>query len=156
MKIKNIFLETAKIEYKIKIATEEEICQHLKECDDNFFPHLSERVNIEEYSKKIVENSVTFEAWSENILIGLLATYINEKTYSAFITNVSILQKYRGLSISVELLSKCIEYVENSNFKEIKLEVHKKNFKAIGLYEKFNLIKYDSLGDLDLMKLEIK
>ncbi|MDO9185601.1 MAG: GNAT family N-acetyltransferase [Bacteroidia bacterium] len=140
----------------MKTATEQEICLHLKECNDNFFPPLVERVSIEEYAKKIENRSITFEAWSESILVGLVAVYMNATTHSAFITNVSILKKYMGLRISTKLTRNCIEYVKQNNFKEIKLEVHKKNVPAIGLYNKNNFIKYDFNGDLDLMKLEIK
>lgn len=151
----NYFLETT-LTYKIKTATEQQICAHLKECNNHFFPPLSERINIESYSKKIAVKSITFEAWSENTLVGLVATYMNAETSTAFITNVSLLKNYMGLGISTELTNRCIEYVQQNNFKEIKLEVHKNNANAIGLYKKFNFIKYDSKDDLDLMKLQTK
>ena len=151
-----MFLETPKINYKIKIASEKEICQHLKECDGNFFPSLSERINIENYSKKIATKSITFEAWIENILVGLVAIYMDSSSHSAFITNVSVLKKYMGNKIAAELTSRCLEYVKQNNFKEIQLEVHKDNGNAIGLYKKFNFIKNGSKGNIDIMRLEIK
>lgn len=139
----------------MKTATEQEICLHLKECNDNFFPPLVERVIIEEYAKKIESMSITFEAWSENILVGLIAAYMDATKHSAFITNVSVLKTFMGKSLAAELTKRCIEYAKQNNLKELKLEVHKNNASAKSLYKKNNFIKYDSKGDLDLMKLEI-
>lgn len=150
------FLETTKLKYKTKTAKKQEIVSHLKECSGNFIPPLYERINIEEYSKKIEDKSITFEVWSENILVGLVAIYINTTTHSAFITNVSILKEYMGLKIAAELIDRCIEYVKQNDLEEIKLEVHEKNAKAISLYKKFAFIKYDTKNEFDLMKLEIK
>lgn len=142
--------------YKIKTATEQQICSHLKECDTNFVPLLSKRVNITEYSKKLADKSITFEAWHEHTLVGLIATYTNTETLTAFITNVSVLKNYMGLGIAAELMNRCIEYSQQNNYKEIKLEVNNNSKSAIALYEKFNFTKYDSQNDLNLMKLEIE
>lgn len=149
-------MESGKITYKTNTATEQQILEHLKECDNNFLPPLSQRVALQAYSKKIKEFAITFEAWSENILVGLVAAYTNATEQSAFITNVSILKRFMGLSIAAKLTSNCIDYVKQNNFKEIKLEVHKNNTNAIGLYKKINFMQYDTKDDLYLMKLEIK
>jgi ribosomal protein S18 acetylase RimI-like enzyme len=149
-------LETSKITYQIKKAKEEQIYSHLKECNTNFFPPLSDRVNLEEYSKKIADKAITFEAWSENTLVGLIAAYMNEETKISFITNVSVLKNYMGLGIAAELTKNCIEHIRQHNFKEIKLEVHKNNLSAISLYKKFNFTTYDSVDNQDMMKLEIE
>ncbi len=148
-------METASIKYKVRTAGEQAVFEHLIECSDNFFPPLSDRVILQEYSKKISEKAVTFEAWSGNILIGLVAAYTDADMQSAFITNVSVLKKYMGFSIAVALTTRCIEYLKQKKMKEIKLEVHKGNMPAIGLYKKFNFVKYDSKNDIDLMKVEI-
>lgn len=131
-------MEIVKIKYKIKTATTKEIFSHLKKCDKDFSPPLSERVNIKEYSEKIFKKSVTFEAWKEELLIGLVATYFNDNYENfAFVTNVSVLRDFMGLGIASELLNKCIEYAIKESFSEIRLFVGKDNNQAIGLYQKF-------------------
>ena len=60
------------IDYNTKTALVEDIYFHLKECNYNFIPPLDEKVNIMNYSKKIYEKAITFEAWNEKILIALI------------------------------------------------------------------------------------
>lgn len=150
-------MNISKIKYKTKTATEEEIYSHLKECNDSFCSHLDERVNIEEYSKKLFDNSVTFEAWVDNILIGLAAAYFNDmENHSGYITNVSVIKDYIRLGIASELMNMCIRYAKQYKVKEIKLGVYKKdNSPAIHLYKEFGFMDYKNKDDFMLMKLVV-
>ena len=142
------------ITYKIKTATAEEIYFHLKECNANFIPPLDEKVDIQEYSKKLVDKSVTFEAWEDRILAGLIAAYLNDaEKKSGFITNVSTLKKYMGKGIASELMTRCIDYSKKHNFKEILLEVSEKNIEAIHLYTKNGFKDIENKNGMLVMKL---
>jgi ribosomal protein S18 acetylase RimI-like enzyme len=149
-------MKTTNIRYKIKTATENEIFSHLTECSDTFVPPLAEGVNINEYAKKIFEKSVTFEAWADKLLVGFIAAYFNDNVDgSAFITNVSVLKKFIGLGIASKLLDMCIEHARKNNFREIMLEVHKRNNAAICLYNKFSFKNYETEDDILLLKRKI-
>jgi ribosomal protein S18 acetylase RimI-like enzyme len=151
-KDKNINI--SKIKYKTKTATTKEIYSHLKECNDYFCPQLDKRVNVEEYSKKLFENSVTFEAWTNKIIIGLIAAYFNDKINNVgYITTVSLISRYTGSGIASELMDICINYAKQNYFKAINLEVHKDNTKAINLYHKFGFLDYGNKDEFILMKL---
>jgi ribosomal protein S18 acetylase RimI-like enzyme len=142
------------IQYKTKTATKEDICAHLIECNTNFIPPLDEKVNIQEYSNKIYKRSITFEAWTDQNLIGLVAAYFNDmKNYSGYITNVSVVRKYIGKGIASELLNICIEYAIKNNFKEINLEVSEESNNAIHLYKNCGFLEFKSKDDFLLMKL---
>lgn len=144
---------TVDIEYKIKTADAENVLTHLNKCKDDFFPVLDKTVDITEYSKKIVENSVTFEAWVNKELIGLIAAYFNDKeNHSGFITNVSVVSEYAGRGLASELLKNCIHYAIEKNFKEINLEVSHKNEQAIRLYKKHDFYQTSVKDDLIIMK----
>lgn len=144
------------VEYKIKTAGAESVYLHLYECKDDFDPSLDVTVDIAEYSRKIVENSITFEAWAGNDLIGLIAAYFNEiKNHSGFITDVSVLKGYSGKGIASELLSTCINYAMENEFKEISLEVSLRNERAIRLYMKHDFYQTAVKGDLVIMKRNI-
>ena len=121
-------MDALNIKYKIKTAVKKEIYFHLKECEDNFNPPLGDRVEIKEYSKKIFENSITFEAWLDN---------------------------YMRSGIASKLLNMCITYARQNNFKEIRLEVNESNNNGFNLYKKFNFIKYGEKDCLFFMKLII-
>ena len=147
-------MKTADISYKIKTAKANHISLHLTECSDSFVPPLAERVNINEYAKKIFEKSVTFEAWSDQLLVGFIAAYFNADG-SAFITNVSILNQFVGYGIASNLLNMCIEHARKKNFREITLEVHENNSIAISLYKKFSFAIYETKDNELLMKRQI-
>ncbi len=142
------------INYKTKTALTEEIYSHLKECNENFIPPLEEKVNIMNYSKKIFENAITFEAWNEKILVGLIAAYLNDtENKSGFITNVSTIKSYMGKGIANELMKMCINYSKNYNFKEINLEVSSKNADALNLYLKYGFVKNKEEDSITFMSL---
>jgi len=130
-------MDTKSISQAINRANRDDINVHLVKCNNDFVIPLSERVNIEEYSALLESNSVTFEAWHANELIGLIAVYYNEHILSqAFITNVSIIKKHSGFGIASTLLKKCIEYSKKNNVRQMKLDVHKNSHAAIQLYIK--------------------
>ena len=142
--------------YKAGTASQEQIYLHFMECDADFISSLNEKVNIAAYSKKLFENSITFEAWDDNKLAGLIAAYFNDtKNKAGFITNVSIIKIWKGRGIASELLNACIQYAQQNNYSEIKLEVSDKNKEAIHLYEKFNFHVIKNKNDLRIMKLDL-
>jgi len=144
------------LEYKINEAIVQNIYDHLINCDKYFIPYLSNKVDINEYSIKIKKNGITFEAWYQNKLIGLIAVYFNDKEYlTAFITNVSIEIKYAGKGIASKLMELCIDYAVKNNYKSILLEVAKNNDKAIKLYEKYDFKNLGVKQDLIIMKKNI-
>ena len=149
-------MKTNELRYKIKAASENDILLHLTECGDSFIPPLAERVNINDYAKKIFERSVTFEGWAVDLLVGFIATYLDDNAdRSAFITNVSVLKSFASLGIASKLLDMCIEYTRKNNFKILALEVHERNNPAIYLYKKFGFNAYETKGNMLLMKRQI-
>lgn len=144
------------IQYKTKTATEKEICSHLIECNANFQPRLDEKVNIQEYSKKIFKKSLTFEAWTGQILVGLVAVYFNDtENISGYITNVSVTREYTGKGIATKLLNICIEYAKKNYLSEISLEVSKESYEAIYLYKKLGFFDFESKDKFLVMKLSL-
>ena len=141
------------IQYKIKTADFNNVFTHLVKCNDNFIPKLTDKVDIAAYSKKIAENSVTFEAWLKDELIGLIAAYFNDsKNHVGFITNVSTVKEYSGKGIASRLMKSCIKYAGEHQFNEIALEVFNKNVGAIQLYKKFGFHNSSTKDDLIIMK----
>ncbi len=137
-------------------ASENEIVEHLASCDENFVPHLSLRVALNEYSSKIYNNAVRFEAWSEGALVGLMATYCNDlKCGTAYITSVSVLADTMGRGVASRLMSDCIRHAESVGFQRLELEVDQNNTKAIRLYEKKGFVAVDVDDSSIIMRLDI-
>ena len=132
---------SATLEYGTNRGTEAQIVEHLRKCDANFVPALSERVSLDEYARKIVEQAVRFEAWADGELIGLVAAYCNDaKSGTAYITNVSVVPGWVGRGGASALMSDCIAHARKSGFRRIALEVGRENSRAMVLYEKFGFV----------------
>jgi ribosomal protein S18 acetylase RimI-like enzyme len=130
------------IEYKISSATENQIKVHLLECSENFIPSLDSTVNISEYAQKIFLKAITFEAFFDNVLAGLVAAYFNvEDKNAAFITNVSTIKHFSGMRIASKLMNNVIDYASKIESPKIRLEVNKNNISAKKLYQNFKFVQ---------------
>lgn len=144
---------TAALKYEEGKADRDDILSHLKRCDDNFEPRLSDRVNLLEYSNKIFEKATTFEAWTGDTLQGLIAAYTSGSgPETAYITNVSVAGDIAGQGIASLLMARCIEWAEQNDIREVTLEVYSKNAMALKLYRKFGFIVAEEGEPMVVMK----
>lgn len=145
------------IRYNINTASVDDVKNHLIKCDENFIPALSKKVDITAYVKKIRENAVTFEAWYDKELIGLIAAYCNDaESKKIFITSVSTYTEYSGKGIASSLIQLCIDHATKNKFTEILLEVNNKSLNAIKLYNKNNFVQIDIKDQTIIMKNKLK
>ncbi len=142
--------------YQVKTANQNDVLSHLKLCNDEFIPKLDKRVKLEDYSIKIHQNAITFEAWNKQELIGLIAAYFNQEQFFGYITNVSIGKEYMGKSIATKLLEMCINYSKINTYQNIILEVNKENIPAITFYKKYNFTELETKIDSLIMSLNLK
>jgi len=139
--------------YTVDKSNYSQIYQHLLRCSKYFIPPLELKVNLVDYSRKIANNASRFEAWDGEILIGLVAVYMNDLARdSAFITSVSVDRNHAGKGVAAKLLSLCSKKAIDQGFKALELEVSKENEAAFGLYSKFGfaLVEEDSCGSVKL------
>ncbi len=144
------------IEYKINISTLDNIKEHLNKCSINFTPALDTYTNIEQYSEKIFNKAIRFEAFNKSTLIGLIAMYVNSNRNVGFITNVSVDTDYKGRNIGGQLIDEVKKYAFKNNITSIELEAYNENIKAINFYHKHGFNNYGSTLTTLLMNLEIK
>lgn len=145
------------IKFDLNKATSVQIAEHLLECDVDFVPPLSERIEINDYAKKIAINATRFEAWSGEKLVGLLAVYCNDKLQRiAFITSVSVQKESKGKGIASILMQRCIAHVRSTGMRQINLEVANGNLPAIGLYEKSGFVAGITKASFIAMNLNLE
>lgn len=140
--------------YTINESSELQIKQHLYDVSDSFLPALSSYVDINEYSKKIFEKSTRIEAYNNNILIGLIAIYINSN--DSFITNFSVSEEFHGQGVAKNLLMTCVNHINKFLHKSIYLEVKIKNNRAINFYKRNRFEIIEKNKDNYKMELKIK
>lgn len=145
------------IEYKSNTASIKSIHEHLHKCSSLFNPPLDTYVIIEEYAKKLIQKSISFEAWDGNILVGLAAAYFNDYiNKSGFLTNLSILNEYQNQGIASKLTAFVIEYGVNNGFDSINLEVKSINDKVNKFYERQGFVKTGHNRDCFIMTYYLK
>jgi ribosomal protein S18 acetylase RimI-like enzyme len=127
---------TNPIELRVNSASAIAIAAHLRRSDDDFVPRLSDRVDIDEYSRKIAERAIRFEGWWMGSLVGLVAAYFEADGVTAYITNVSVDPQLRKRGFASQLLAQCVEYARDRGYTGVHLEVGMKNQSAIDLYER--------------------
>ncbi len=125
------------LDFKVNACTEEDIRSHLSGCDRRFSPPLSDRVDIGEYSRKLRLNAITFEAWSGESLVGMVAAYIDTRARSCFITNTSVSPEFSRRGVAAKLLAACLARARAEQVETVSLEVSQDSRAAIGLYTKF-------------------
>lgn len=126
---------TGKIRYALNETSADDIYFHLLSCDPHFVKELSAKTDLQDYSKKMFDRAIRFEAWNDSELVGLVAAYFNDlETMTGFITNVSVSKKSEGKGIASQLMKNCLDYAKEYNFKRIRLEVGIENNNAIKLY----------------------
>lgn len=131
-------MNPASVEIRRNQACTAEVSAHLRACDAAFVPPLSQRVALDDYAEKIVSRAERFEAWSGACVVAFLAAYCNDlERRTAFVTSVSVLPPWHGKGIASRLLQACIEYVRESGFERIELEVELQNTAAFNLYQKY-------------------
>jgi len=148
-----------KVEYLIgnKIISIEDIKSFLLKCNNDFFPELSTRVNIPDYASKLYNNSILIVAKANNKQIGLTAFYANNfEEYKAFLSNINVVPSFQGKGIANTLIEMMIKYLKSNGFKEVSLEVHENNNKAILTYQKFGFHVIQRRNDFIIMTSKIK
>lgn len=140
--------------YTIGNAAEQDLLGHLLTCNRDFIDSLLKKTDLPDYAHKLAENSVTFEAWDQGKLVGLIATYFNDPhKASGFVSNVSTSSGYAGKGIASRLMDMCIRYGTDRQFLEISLEVESGNKGALALYAKFGFQKkHERNGQLIMNK----
>lgn len=117
-------------------ASKDQVYNHLAHCNTMFVPALDSRVNLDDYSEKIMRFAIRFEAWFGTRLVGLVAAYLNDTTRKiAYITNVSVEQAHTGRGLAKHLLQNCIDKAIHLGFEQAQLEVSARNHAALNLYK---------------------
>jgi ribosomal protein S18 acetylase RimI-like enzyme len=135
------------ITYSVNRSSAAEIVAHLLVADAAFEPALSSRVNIWDYSQKLHDRAVRFEAWLGKQLVGLVASYCNQPDGGkAFVTSVSVWPETRGQGVAGQLMRQCIEHVRGLGLGQIELEVVQCSLPAVALYQKLGFNTISSNG----------
>lgn len=141
--------------YTIENLEDKELLSFLREIDSDvtlFYP-ISRRVDLFEYSRKLILNATHFCARNHNNLIGLISVYLNDCISKiGYITLVHVCVNFRNYGIASNLLDQVIVEAKKYGFKIIDLEVYIQNRKAINLYQKKGFFIKEEKKDSYIMR----
>lgn len=123
----------------------------LESINNDFNPPLTDKVSLEEYVNKIIENAELVIEFDEEEVCGLVVLYCNDKQSNrAYIPLCGVNKTHRGKGIARSLMEKAISIVKNSGYHT--LAIHSNNPIAIDLYEKlgFRIIEGDERVYMEL------
>ena len=135
---------TSLVDMKVNVASAPAIAAHLRRCDRDFIPRLSDRVEIDEYSSKIAGRAMRFEAWASGSLVGLVAAYFDADRHTAYITTVSVDPEHRNRGLASRLLAQCLAHAQEQGDSGVLLEVDRDNGSAIDLYKELGFTVTDA------------
>lgn len=141
------------LEIRRNTSTLGDIVDHLGRNDSEFYPKLSSRVEIDEYSKKIFQFADRYEVFSQSCMVGLIAVYKTRDLW--FVTSVSVDRSQREFGWGSRLLSAIIEDAVHTS-PSIELEVNVKSEAAISLYRKLGFKIKDDNGEVLIMERPTK
>lgn len=147
--------ETKDILYlSISPLAHNEITSFLAKVNEDFCPHLTAKVDLHTYSKKILDNAILFTDIADNKICGLVVLYCNnQKDKYAYIPLVAVHPEYRNQGIAKRLMLDCIDYVRAMSFDVI--GIHSNNEIAIKTYKSLGF-EYVEGEERIYMKYQIK
>lgn len=100
----------------------------LRETDDLIIPPLSLRVNLDEYSKKVINNAILFVAKTDKEWIGVEAVYFNAYPDFSFSTYLCVKKEYQNNStVGINLMLMQKKYLKEHKTKGLRFAIRKSN-----------------------------
>lgn len=116
---------------------EKDIMEFLKKIDSLFKIPLSQKINLDEYSKKLIRYADVFLAFDNESIVGIFAGYNNDEVFK--ISNISvlgILNEYQGKGIARKLINNFLKLAEEKKMKKVKVSTI--DMRALNLYKSLN------------------
>jgi ribosomal protein S18 acetylase RimI-like enzyme len=113
----------------------------LLELDNFYFPTISDCVQIDDYSNKLLTNAVVNIVVSDKNDIGVFAVYTNDKLNKiAYISTIGILPTYQKKGLGIYMMKQIEKICTKKGMRELRLDVGKDNKKTIRFYENYGFI----------------
>lgn len=142
------FQEIMEITSDKNILTAETIETFILQQDKYFVPTIASKVNLAEYSQKLLSKASLAFAIKDNVLLGLIAFYCNNSTNKkAYISYLAIDGLYRGKGLGRKLLSSCIKSCIEANMISIEVETWASNTAGIQLYTSMGFSMIELVND---------
>jgi len=152
-------MSSQEVKFEIKELSVLEISDFFKVHDNDYFEKLSDRVNINEYSEKLLESSIQFTLWDNVNLIGLSPCYFNNvEEKVGYISSLTIKEGFRGRKLGSKLIARISEYAKEHGFNVVMVKIHYLNEMSHQFYKKNGFTDFiaDKENAFRLLRLEVE
>lgn len=133
-----------------------QILSLLHDIDSDFIPPLSQKINIEDYANKLIDNAVIIPIVSSGVVKAFIALYCNDAVQlKAYLSIIVVHSEYRKKGIAKLLIGTAIQYLKGINYKSFRLEVYKNNTAAISMYRQLNFTEVEQTETSIYMEIDV-
>lgn len=151
-------MKSQNLQFQIEELSILEISDFFKAHDNDYFEKLSDRVDINDYSEKLLESSVKFTLRDNVDLVGLSPCYFNNiKEKIGYISSLTIKDGFRGKKLGSEMIKQISTYANKRNFNTVMVKIHYENINSLHFYLKNGFVDFiqDKENGFRLLRLEI-
>lgn len=121
-----------------------DVLSFIRRVDHLFEPPLSERVNLEDYTRKLHEESFINLIIDNEKIQAVCAYYCTPRKFDfAFLSYIASIQKGLGGLLMEEMISKCKEM----GAKGIETQTWETNYKSLKLFKRYNFTEVSSVSN---------
>ena len=122
----------------VEVSNGARIFQFFEVVDKEFYPPLSERVNLPAYANKLALKAVNLFVVEDGRDVAHAAFYCDDQCSKiAYLSSIGVLPEFHGSGVAGNLLVKVFDRCLAEEMKLINLEVDFANLKAVKFYEKY-------------------
>lgn len=115
-----------------------EVLEFLKEINDDIFPPLDSRVDLNVYAGKILDFAECLVVKTNDKIQALSAFYCNDfENKVSYLTLIAVGSLLRNQGVATKLLDETIRHAKSKGMKKLVLEVNEQNQPAVKLYQKY-------------------
>ena len=151
-------MNTNNLHFQIEDLSLLEISDFFKEHDNDYFEKLRDRVDIDDYSEKLLESSIKFTLKDNDKLIGLSPCYFNNiEEKLGYISSLTIKDGFRGMKLGSDMIKQIKHYAITENFNAVMVKIHCDNAISHQFYKKNGFTDFiqEKENYFRLLRLEI-
>lgn len=134
-------------------SSRDSLVQFLERVDVLLPIPLSERVDLNDYAQKVLENGVVLSVEKDNEIVSACMFYCNDiQTQQAYITLLATLPTQQGKHYGNALMRFTERICKDRGMREIHLDTEKCNTKAIRFYENMGYYIESQIGKIHMIK----
>lgn len=143
-------------DYKIiSNINQDSIREFLWSCDKDFIPRLSQRIEINTYSKKIYEYANVYCVIVSEQIRAMCAIYLNNEK-EGFITSFNVVKTSQNNGYGTILMQYVLNEAKKQKYTTVALKVDCNNQKAINFYKKNLFFIEEKIDNWITMRIYLK